>query len=209
MIYINPSSTRTGLELYTTLAHEGYPGHLYQTVYSQLYSSSLTDNPVRSALSFSGFVEGWAYYVENLSYGYAAQVLAENGASEADQVLVSLLCLERNLQINLYCLLDLSIHYYGAQQADVFRSLAAFGISDEGTADAIYDYIRREPTTYLKYYLSYLELLALKQEAQELWKEQYSDLRFHTFLLQTGPCDFTSLRNRLLQSGLPGTQDKG
>ena len=136
-------------------------------------------------------------------------MLAENGASEADQVLVSLLCLERNLQINLYCLLDLSIHYYGAQQADVFRSLAAFGISDEGTADAIYDYIRREPTTYLKYYLSYLELLALKQEAQELWKEQYSDLRFHTFLLQTGPCDFTSLRNRLLQSGLPGTQDKG
>ncbi|HJC23442.1 MAG TPA: DUF885 domain-containing protein [Candidatus Eisenbergiella merdavium] len=209
VIYINPSSTRTGLELYTTLAHEGYPGHLYQTVYSQLYSNSLTDNPVRSALSFSGFVEGWAYYVENLSYGYAAQVLAENGASEADQVLVSLLCLERNLQINLYCLLDLSIHYYGAQQADVFRSLAAFGISDEGTADAIYDYIRREPTTYLKYYLSYLELLALKQEAQELWKEQYSDLRFHTFLLQTGPCDFTSLRSRLLQSGLPGTQDKG
>ena len=205
VIYINPASTRTGLELYTTLAHEGYPGHLYQTVYSRLYENSITDNPVRGVLSFSGFVEGWAYYVENLSYGYAAEVLLENGGSEADQVLVQLLCLERNLQINLYCLLDLSIHYYGADQEDVFRSLAAFGISDTATADAIYDYIRREPTTYLKYYLSYLEILSLKEEAQELWKDQYSDLRFHTFLLQTGPSDFTNLENRL-QAQRPGTQ---
>ena len=205
VIYINPASTRTGLELYTTLAHEGYPGHLYQTVYSRLYENSITDNPVRGVLSFSGFVEGWAYYVENLSYGYAAEVLLENGGSEADQVLVQLLCLERNLQINLYCLLDLSIHYYGADQEDVFRSLAAFGISDTATADAIYDYIRREPTTYLKYYLSYLEILSLKEEAQELWKDQYSALRFHTFLLQTGPSDFTNLENRL-QAQRPGTQ---
>ena len=205
VIYINPASTRTGLELYTTLAHEGYPGHLYQTVYSRLYENSITDNPVRGVLSFSGFVEGWAYYVENLSYGYAAEVLLENGGSEADQVLVQLLCLERNLQINLYCLLDLSIHYYGADQEDVFRSLAAFGISDTATADAIYDYIRREPTTYLKYYLSYLEILSLKEEAQELWKDQYSDLRFHTFLLQTGPSDFTNLENRL-RAQRPGTQ---
>ncbi|HIV93414.1 MAG TPA: DUF885 domain-containing protein [Candidatus Eisenbergiella stercoravium] len=205
VIYINPASTGTGLELYTTLAHEGYPGHLYQTVYSRLYENSVTDNPVRGVLSFNGFVEGWAYYVENISYGYAADVLLENGGSEADQVLVQLLCLERNLQINLYCLLDLSIHYYGADREDVFRSLAAFGISDTATAGAIYDYIRREPATYLKYYLSYLEILSLKEEAQELWQEQYSDLRFHTFLLQTGPSDFTNLEKRLREQN-PGVQ---
>ena len=205
VIYINPASTRPGLELYTTLAHEGYPGHLYQTVYSRLYENSITDNPVRGVLSFNGFVEGWAYYVENISYGYAADVLLENGGTEADQVLVQLLCLERNLQINLYCLLDLSIHYYGAEREDIFRSLAAFGISDTTTAGAIYDYIRREPTTYLKYYLSYLEILSLKEEAQELWKEQYSDLRFHTFLLQTGPSDFVNLEKRLREQN-PGAQ---
>lgn len=205
VIYVNPASTRPGLELYTTLAHEGYPGHLYQTVYSRLYENSITDNPVRGVISFNGFVEGWAYYVENISYDYAADVLLENGGTEADQVLVQLLCLERNLQINLYCLLDLSIHYYGADREDVFRSLAAFGISDTTTAGAIYDYIRREPATYLKYYLSYLEILSLKEEAQELWKEQYSDLRFHTFLLQTGPSDFVNLEKRLREQN-PGAQ---
>ncbi|MFQ9895555.1 MAG: DUF885 family protein [Lachnospira sp.] len=31
-IYINPKGTRCS-QLYPTLAHEGYPGHLYQTTY--------------------------------------------------------------------------------------------------------------------------------------------------------------------------------
>lgn len=197
VIYINPSSTPPGLELYTTLAHEGYPGHLYQTVYSQLYENMHSDNPVRDVLSFSGFVEGWAYYVENISYDYAGYALLENKASEADVLLVAIARQERDLQINLYCLLDLAIHYYGADRDNVHRSLAAFGISDSRTADAIFDYIRREPATYLKYYLSYLEILDLKEAARSLWQEQYSDLRFHTFLLQTGPSDFTNLRKRL------------
>ena len=200
VIYVNNSSTSPGLELYTTLAHEGYPGHLYQTVYSQLYENSKTDNPVRSALFYGGFVEGWAYYVENIAYGYASDVLLQNGAPNASSLLTDIACLERNLQVNLYCLLDLSIHYYGASRQDVYRSLAAFGISDQATADAIYDYIRTEPTTYLKYYLGYLEILALRDKATDLWGDDYTPLRFHTFLLQAGPSDFTSLEKKLAET---------
>ena len=37
-------------------------------------------------------------------------------------LLVDIACLERNLQVNLYCLLDLSIHYYGATRQDIYRS---------------------------------------------------------------------------------------
>lgn len=197
VIYINNSSTAPGLELYTTLAHEGYPGHLYQTVYSQLYENQQTENPVRNVLYYGGFVEGWAYYVENNAYGYASDVLAENGVSESDLMLTEIARLERNIQVNLYCLLDLSIHYYGASRDDVFRSLAAFGISDPDTADAIYDYIRREPATYLKYYLGYLEILHLQSQAQKLWGSSYTPLSFHTFLLQNGPADFVYLEKLL------------
>ena len=200
VIYVNQSSTAPGLELYTTLAHEGYPGHLYQTVYSQLYENAKTDNPVRNVLYYGGFVEGWAYYVENLAYGYAADVLTESGASEADALLVQLRRLERNLQVNLYCLLDLAIHYYGAGREDVYRTLAAFGLTNQNTADAIFDYIRREPTTYLKYYLGYLEILSLQEKAEEHWGKSYTPLRFHTFLLQAGPSDFTNLEDLLMQS---------
>ena len=65
VIYINPAEHYQGLELYTTLAHEGYPGHLYQSVYFQ----SLSPDPLRSILGTGGYTEGWATYVEMHSYG--------------------------------------------------------------------------------------------------------------------------------------------
>ena len=160
---------------------------------------------MRSALFYGGFVEGWAYYVENICYGYASDVLLANGASNITPLLVDIACLERNLQVNLYCLLDLSIHYYGATRQDIYRSLAAFGISDKDTADAIYDYIRTEPTTYLKYYLGYLEILSLQDKAKELWGQDYTPLRFHTFLLQAGPSDFSNLEKRLTETPITRT----
>ncbi|WP_289445788.1 DUF885 family protein, partial [Klebsiella pneumoniae] len=52
------------LHLYTTLAHEGYPGHLYQTT----YYASQNPSPIRSLLNFGGYVEGWATYAEMCSY---------------------------------------------------------------------------------------------------------------------------------------------
>ena len=33
VIYINEKNALSGIDLYTTLAHEGFPGHLYQTVF--------------------------------------------------------------------------------------------------------------------------------------------------------------------------------
>ena len=197
VIYINKSSTVPGLDLYTTIAHEGYPGHLYQTVYSQSYENSKTSNPIRSLLYHGGFVEGWAYYAENMAFDYAADLLAENNFSPEDQLLVHIACLERNLQINLYCLLDLAIHCSGASIEDVHNILSRFGITDSETSADIYHYIRLEPVTYLKYYLGYLELLDLKKKAQELWQESYTPLLFHTFLLESGPSDFDNLKLRL------------
>ena len=60
VIYINPAASYQGLELFTTLAHEGFPGHLYQTVTFQRQKSS----NIRNLLCTSGFAEGWATYIE-------------------------------------------------------------------------------------------------------------------------------------------------
>ena len=48
-IYINNSSTDAS-SLFSTLAHEGYPGHLYQMV----YASATFSNPIRNLLSYLG-----------------------------------------------------------------------------------------------------------------------------------------------------------
>ena len=55
-IYINETTDTTNISYFTTLAHEGFPGHLYQTVMT--YESGI--EPVRSILNYSGFVAGWA-----------------------------------------------------------------------------------------------------------------------------------------------------
>ena len=67
VIYINPGHISDDLTLFTTLAHEGYPGHLYQTV----YYSATKHPPIRDLLSFGGYTEGWATYCEMLSYYYS------------------------------------------------------------------------------------------------------------------------------------------
>lgn len=198
VIYINPASASTGLALYTTLAHEGYPGHLYQSVYSQLFMQQQETNPVRQLLWYGGYLEGWALYVEFLSYDYAAELAQENGVADA----VSLYEIEkhsRSLQLCLYSLLDLSIHYDNASYEQVQQVLNGFGISDPAVTQNIYNYICEEPACYLKYYLGYLEILDLKENARAKWQKDYTDLRFHQFFLECGPSDFDTLKKALCQ----------
>lgn len=197
VIYINPKNNPYGVELYTTLAHEGYPGHLYQTVYSQLFSQKTGTSPVRCILSYGGYVEGWAMYVELKSYDYAKEVMRQT-APEAEY-LYEMYKLDRQIQLCLYSLLDIAIHHEGASYSQVHHMLSSVGISDPGTTRSIYEYIVEEPTNYLKYYLGYLEIMNLKEEAKKLWKNGYSEYRFHKFYLENGPADFTNLQLQLEQ----------
>lgn len=201
VIYINQKNNPNGVELYTTLAHEGYPGHLYQTVYSQLYFQKTQANPIRSLLNYGGYVEGWAMYVELESYDYAKAVM-KNTSPETDALYESYK-LDRQIQLCLYSLLDIAIHYEGANYNQVHKMLSSVGISAPNTTRAIYEYIVEEPTNYLKYYLGYLEILELKKEAQSLWGTSYSDYRFHEFYLQNGPADFSNLSQQLNNLPVP------
>lgn len=195
-IYINKSKTPGGLELYTTLAHEGYPGHLYQTVYHNRNTASDDELPVRELLWYGGYLEGWALYVEFLSYDYAAQLMQEQDRS-ADAVAVELEKHNRSMQLCLYSMLDIMIHYDGASYNQIANVLEGFGITDSDSCRGIYTYIAQEPCNYLKYYLGYLEILSLQEQAKDLWGEEYSDYRFHCFYLDCGPSDFLSLQERL------------
>lgn len=196
VIYINSKKTSEGLELYTTLAHEGYPGHLYQTVYSNRRALEKNVRPVRELLWYGGYLEGWALYVEFLSFDYASEILREAGAPQ-DAILVQIEKHNRSLQLCLYSLLDIMIHYEGATYSQVAKMLEGFGITDSASIKAVYAYIVREPCNYMKYYLGYLEILALQEEARTLWGGSYSDYRFHSFLLDNGPADFQSLKEQL------------
>ena len=209
-IYINTPDVSDDLSLFTTLAHEGYPGHLYQTVYSQKSCALSGMTPFRSVLYYGGYVEGWAMYAEFASYDYAAELA---GSQHPDAAGYYHACrLDRKIQLCLYSLLDIAIHYDGAALEDIQNILASFGTADADTAAAVYSYIAEEPCNYPKYYLGYLEIMELKKQAAEIWRRNnqtpaagcdavYDDPDFlnyfHGFLLRNGPADFKTLSDLL------------
>lgn len=198
VIYINHKNSPEGLELYTTLAHEGYPGHLYQTVYNNRFSLNNDENNARQLLWYGGYLEGWAVYVEFISYDYASAIYSSMGQDDIS-AMIQIEKHNRSLQLCLYSILDIMIHYENASTDQVAEVLGSLGINSASSVNAVYAYISEEPCNYLKYYLGYLEILKLKERAEELWQTDYSDMSFHTFYLESGPSDFTSLGERLEQ----------
>lgn len=198
-VYINNSSAFSDLELYTTLAHETFPGHLYQTVFCNRFSVENQENPVRQLLWYGGYLEGWALYTEFVAYDYASDMLKE------EHRLSDALCVEmekhnRSMQLCLYALLDYIIHYENATPGDLIPYLEPFGVTDIATINSVYEYIVEDPCNYPQYYLGYLEICKLKELAIENWGSTYTDYRFHSFLLEQGPADFATLTEELNQS---------
>lgn len=196
VIYINQKNSPQDLELFTTLAHEGYPGHMYQSVYSNNLLAGQDSGTVRQLLWYGGYMEGWALYVEFLSYDYASELL-ENAGYSSHAEYVQIEKHSRCMQLCLYSLLDIMIHYENASYNQVHKMLSSFGITSPVSTSAIYKYIVEEPTNYLKYYLGYLEILDLQTEARNLWGENYTAYDFHKFMLDYGPSDFATLREQL------------
>ncbi|MCI9347176.1 MAG: DUF885 domain-containing protein [Lachnospiraceae bacterium] len=205
LICLNAKDTEDDLSLFTTLAHEGYPGHLYQTVYSKRYQEQENILPLGNVLYYGGFVEGWAMYVELGSFDRAIELA---GKSHPEAAAYYQVCrLDRQFRLGLYSLLDIAIHYDNASFEDVQKLCYCLGLTDSASLAALYQYIAEEPCNYLKYYLGYLEILELKKQAAVLWSEPNQTTavfhdkeflyRFHSFLLQNGPADYRTLARRL------------
>ncbi len=178
VIYINGKYVDNGQnELYPTLAHEGYPGHLYQNVYTGSCELPL----IRNLFSYPGYSEGWATYVEfeysGLLAGMEEDVAKLTGGESAWALAMS-------------AYIDMAVHYDGWTKEDVSEFLMGYGIGDAGTVDEIFDLIVQEPANYLSYFIGYLEILNLREAAQKELGDDFHVKEFHEFLLQTGPAPF-------------------
>ena len=176
VIYVNKAHMNNNLTLYTTLAHEGYPGHLYQTIY---YAATDPD-PLRSIFNFGGYVEGWATYAEMCSY-YLTPMSKEQATF-----------LQKNSSIilGLYALADMGVHYEGWSRLDMVAFFKNYGITDAKALERMYQLIIGSPGNYLKYYIGYVEFLELKKDWVKKKGEDYSQKEFHEAVLSVGPAPF-------------------
>lgn len=184
-IYINKSKGDEKMQLYTTLAHEGFPGHLYQNVMER----SCGLEPVRSLFGSNGYAEGWATYVEMQSYYYA----------DVDQDVSAFLQKNQSALLSLYASADMGIHYDGWTLRDTVDFFAAYQITNKQVIQEIYELIVEEPAHYLKYYIGYLEFLNLKKYAMDKYQGEYSDYKFHSALMKMGNAPFYILKKYLAE----------
>ena len=181
-IYINNGSTDAFQQLYTTMAHEGYPGHMYQTLY---FNSSNTCN-LRKLLSFTSYTEGWATYVEYYAYGL------DNGLHPD---LAQVLRYNSSFTLALYAAMDIYIHYDGWSMEQIGDYLETIiGISDPEVTAEVYYQIVDNPVNYLEYYVGYMEIMDMREQAEETLGNDFSALEFNRFLLDIGPAPFRVIK---------------
>lgn len=178
-IYINQSSVAARNDIYTVMAHEGYPGHLYQCNYFNTVNHSL----LRSLMSFSCYVEGWATYVQYLAYQWDDQIRPE---------LAELLAINESAYLALYALVDYQVNYEGMTVEELGEFLhELFRISNPEAADSLYQIVCEDPANYMKYYVGYLEISEMREKAEEVLGNDFDAKAFHTFLLDFGPAPFS------------------
>ena len=176
IIYINKSQITQ--DLYTTMAHEGYPGHLYQNVYTASKNLPL----VRNLFSNSGYSEGWATYVEYYSYSLGG----------LDEDLAQVLMLNNSAILGIYAYVDMGVHYLGWDVEDVREYLVYYGLNGDA-AQEIFEIMVSEPANYLSYFIGYLEILNLQETAKTAWGNDYSLKKFHEAVLSLGAAPFDLL----------------
>lgn len=165
------------LETFSTVAHEGIPGHMYQIAYAY---KNVKDPWRNSMASFLGYTEGYATYTEL----YALKYL--------DGVSADAVKLQQNMVVYQDCLIalaDIGIHYEGWTKEDLSNFLEENGLGVSDVSD-FYNQLQANPTAFLSYYVGYVQIANLKKDAQEELKNKFNDRDFHEAILKSGAAPF-------------------
>ncbi|MDR1793867.1 MAG: DUF885 domain-containing protein [Erysipelotrichaceae bacterium] len=165
---------------FQTYAHEGYPGHLYQTVYVKKMDLPI----IHQILGSTGYAEGWATYAENYALKYSTLTENQQKAYYYNNLLT----------YALYAKMDVLINYkgYSLEEFNGFIS-EWFGTLDQETLESIYYQLLEEPTNTLYYYVSFLRFTDLCNRMKEVRGSSYTDLEFHTFIVEHAGLSFDQL----------------
>lgn len=173
-IYLNGKSINNRQNyLFTTLAHEGFPGHLYQNVYFKNQDVNIVRKVIRSI----GYVEGWATYAEMYSYRF----------SDADQTVVNIIKLYDEIIAIASAILDVSIHYLGFSVNDIDNYLRTNLGLEQPNVEAVFQQLVEIPTNYQQYIFTYLKFVDMYEKAKNTLGESFNEKEFHQLILDLGP----------------------
>lgn len=181
VIRVNGSNVSDSVTLFTTLAHEGIPGHLYQDEYT-LRSEGYQE--LNSALTYLGYQEGWAMYVEKLAYGWCLE----------NEVNAELNNLNTMLSYMMISMADIGINYKGWTYDEFCQWMSEQGISDDETLDYVYNMAISDPGLYPAYGFGYL---LMEDTVDELVEAGNTPKEAYAKILDVGCSPYTILWEHL------------
>ena len=182
-IRVNESNEEQAIDsisTFKTIAHEGFPGHMYQIQY--LYETM--EHPWQKVNTNIGFDEGMATYIEFYALKYLENI-------DEDY-----LRLYENMEVYSNCvfaILDINIHYDNLTKEEVIDMLSEMGY-DEEAINGIYSQLQNNPTAFLSYYVGYAEIIDLKNKAVEKLGDDFNDKQFHEALQKNGSVPFPIIK---------------
>ena len=178
IVMFNPSSDTDNLLF--TLAHECYPGHLYQTQYFRgLPELSLS----QQLLAPTGYTEGWAVMSEMFIADYTDEYYAP--ACKVVQLESTLI----NILLPAYCGLKINMDGWTKEQAMDY--LSGFGLDQDDYYEVINEYAINMPTYFFNYAIGYMCTKLIYDRAN--CNSDAENKEFFTEYLNYGPCVFNIL----------------
>lgn len=190
-IFVNSKANSmelSAVSTFTLLAHEGLPGHMYQTNYTQNKADLCQwDKTVGGQ---TGYSEGYATYIET----YVTKYLA-------DSVNELALAIENDMTVVQNCfiaLIDIGIHYDGWSLREMESFAGQMGF-DASSAEELYNQIQANPAAFASYYVGYAEIETLRNKAEEALGDKFSEKEFHEALLKSGDTIFDVVERNINQ----------
>lgn len=173
LLIINHKSADSDKDFGVTVAHEAYPGHMFQS----LYTRSHTSHPYMYLSVSTGYAEGWAVYVENYSMKY----FSENGISDA----MKLVRYESDLSLLASTRVDYGVHVENWSLKDCVDYFKQFGFSvSEKSFKKFYTLIVTDPGYYAKYGMGYVWTQQIMDDMHSKYPDK-TDRQIHTAYLDS------------------------
>lgn len=184
-IKVNGSAVEeNSVGMYLTIAHEGYPGHLYQ--YTGCYGNEDTCD-VRKLLSFIGVTEGWAEYASLCSLDFLDISDTYKEMIYLDDVYSYIVCSR----------LDIGVNYEGWDINDAEEYLSEyFYVNDEFVKELYYSAVS-DPGVYIPYTYGQLRMWELRDMAEDELGSSFDEKEYHEFLTNLGIAPFDVIEEEL------------
>lgn len=184
---VNPiSNDVSSIPTFSTVAHEGFPGHMYQ--YAYMYEN-VENNYIKALSNISAYTEGYAVYAQYEALSYL------------DEIDPTLLEAYKENELATYCIIilaDIGIHYDGWSVTEFKEFMESKGFSlDDESIKTQYGQLQANPAAFAPYYVGYHEIINMKKDAQKELGKRFDEKEFHTALLESGTAPFPVVQQHI------------